>query len=363
MEYRTLPHGGEQISVIGLGISHIGGSRKEIAEIVSTAIDNGINYFDMIAPHKDVFYGYADAFEGRREKVMTQFHFGALYDNGEYGWGRDLAKIKQTFEWQMKLFNTHYTDMGFIHCIDEMEDFNTVMNSGLWDYMKGLKAEGRIRHLGFSSHNPEVAKCIIDTGLIDMMMFSINPAYDYRQGYFAIGDVEDRFALYRMCESMGIGISVMKTFCAGQLLDANISPFKQALTKTQCIQYALDRPGVMTVLPGVRFLTDLYEVLKYVNATAEEKDYTVISECVPQDTHGACMYCNHCQPCPGGLNVGLINKYYDLAKVGDQLAVTHYENLDMHASNCLQCGHCESRCPFHVKQESRMLEIAAYFGR
>lgn len=75
------------------------------------------------------------------------------------------------------------------------------------------------------------------------------------------------------------------------------------------------------------------------------------------------MYCNHCQPCPAGLDVGLINKYYDLTLAGDVLAREHYETLEKTAGDCIQCGHCNSRCPFHVDQVARMEEIAAYFGK
>ena len=77
---------------------------------------------------------------------------------------------------------------------------------------------------------------------------------------------------------------------------------------------------------------------------------------------GVCVYCNHCQPCPAGLDVGLINKYYDLAKAGDDLAKDHYAHLERKASDCITCGHCDSRCPFHVNQSQRMKEIANYFG-
>ena len=108
-------------------------------------------------------------------------------------------------------------------------------------------------------------------------------------------------------------------------------------------------------------MADLQTVLKYVTATPEEKDYSVIGEFAPQDVTGICVYCNHCQPCPMGLNVGLINKYYDLALAGDEMAKGHYQKLPIHADACVRCGHCESRCPFHVKQEARMEEIAGYF--
>ena len=88
-----------------------------------------------------------------------------------------------------------------------------------------------------------------------MMMFSINPSYDYQHGEYANGSATERMALYRRCEAEGVGISVMKAFAGGQLLDARTSPFGQALTEYQCIQYALDKPGVLTVLPGVRDLS------------------------------------------------------------------------------------------------------------
>ena len=200
-------------------------------------------------------------------------------------------------------------------------------------------------------------------GIVDMMMFSINPAYDYQKGEYGIGEVDQRMDLYRRCEKEGIGISVMKAFAAGQLLNEKTSPFGKALTEYQCIQYALDKPGVITVLPGIRNCEDLERILGFFKATPEERDYSVIGSFAPQSAEGTCVYCNHCQPCPKGLNVGLINKYYDLAKAGDTLAADHYEKLEIKASACIQCGHCDSRCPFHVKQGERMKEIAGYFGK
>ena len=363
MEYRKLPHGTEQISVIGLGAGSLAGTEEEMTAVLNTAIENGINYFDIAPSVQQPFYAYARAFSGRREKIMTQMHFGAVYMSGKYGWSRKLDEIKEQIAWQMKLLDTNYTDMGFIHCTDDQKDLDDVMKpGGIWDYMKELKAQGTIRHLGFSSHDPNIARRILDTGLVDMMMFSINPAYDYRKGTYAIGEVAERAALYRDCESMGVGISVMKPFAGGQLLDAKTSLFGRPLTHIQCMQYALDRPAVLTVLPGVRNLDDLRTVLRYVDATPEEKDYSVIGEFTPQDADGVCVYCNHCQPCPQGLNVGLINKYYDLAVAGDVLAKGHYQKLPIHADACIQCGHCEARCPFHVKQESRMQQIDQYFS-
>lgn len=363
MEYRKLPHGKENISVLGLGFGGIGQTpAEEIEAIVRKAIDNGINFFDMCTAGA-TYAPVGRAIAGRREKVFLQVHFGAVYDEkGEYGWCRDFETIKTTFLWELETLGTDYADFGFLHCVDENEDFDKLCEIGVLDYLKELKAKGTIKHIGFSSHTPAVANRIIDTGLVDMMMFSINPAYDFEKGdEYGIGSVKERFDLFKRCEKEGVGISVMKPFFAGQLLSAEHSPFGAALTHTQCLQYAIDRPGVLTVVPGVQTMAHLDEVLKFLDATDEEKDYSVIGSFTADTITGTCVYCNHCQPCPAGIDIGLVNKYYDLALAGDDIAANHYDKISVKAENCLQCGHCEERCPFKVKQISRMKEIAEYF--
>lgn len=199
--------------------------------------------------------------------------------------------------------------------------------------------------------------------ILDMVMFSINPAYDNNHGSYAIGKNDERMALYQRCEKEGVAISVMKAFSAGQLLDKDKSPFKHALTHSQCIQYALDKPAVVTVLPGIRNREDLKDILKYNQATDEEKDYSIIAQFDEIEHMGKCVYCKHCHPCPCGLDIALINKYYDLSLLGDTLAKDHYNHLEKTASDCIQCGHCNHRCPFKVDQMKRMKEISQYFGK
>ena len=137
---------------------------------------------------------------------------------------------------------------GFIHCLDEPADLKAVKEAGVIDYLLDLKEKGVIRHIGLSSHTPALVNQVLDMNILDMVMFSINPAYDNNHGSYAIGKNDERMALYQRCEKEGVAISVMKAFSAGQLLDKDKSPFKHALTHSQCIQYALDKPAVVTVL-------------------------------------------------------------------------------------------------------------------
>ena len=104
----------------------------------------------------------------------------------------------------------------------------------------------------------------------------------------------DRMLLYREAESLGVGISVMKPFSGGQLLSPSTSPFGKALTPYQCIKYALDKPAVLTVLPGMRNREEVESTLRYFDVPDEEKDYSMISSLAPEDARGRCVYCNHC---------------------------------------------------------------------
>ncbi len=363
MKYRKLPKGEENISILGLGTSSIGASGEKNAQaVMELALENGINFFDMASSDGVPFTAYGRAIAGVRDKVYFQIHFGANYLTGKYGWTTDLETIKRSVDWQLKELKTDYIDFGFLHCIDEVSDLKKVMTNGILEYMEDLKKKGVIRHMGMSSHTPAVVNMAMDAGILDMLMFSINPGYDYRRGTYAIGTVDERMALYRRCESEGVGISVMKAFGGGQLLDAKTSPFHRALTEYQCLQYVLDKPGVLTALPGVRDQEDLKRILGFLTASEQERDYSILGSFAPQDSDGICVYCNHCQPCPAGLDVGLINKYYDLTLAGDALARDHYKNLDKKAGDCVGCGHCDSRCPFHVDQTGRMKQIKEYFG-
>ena len=147
--------------------------------------------------------------------------------------------------------------------------------NGVLNYLLGMKEQGVVRHIGASSHTPSVIQEIIDTDLIDMLMFSVDPAYDYNHGDYAYGGVDERADVYKRCEKLGIGISVMKPFSGGQLLSAKTSPFSKALTQYQCIKYALDKPGILTVLPGAQSVEEIDFLLKYYDQSEADPDYSI----------------------------------------------------------------------------------------
>lgn len=363
MEYRVNRKTGDRISVIGLGTSYIGeASEREAVEALRLAFESGINFADLATAGAKTFSYFGKACSDVRREMLYQVHFGADYETGEYGWTTDLDKVKGQVHWMLKELKTDYIDYGFIHCLDGAGDWEAYRKNGVLSFLLDMKRQGVVKHIGLSTHTPGLAGLVLDFGIVEQLMFSVNPGYDYRQGEYAKGSTDERMRLYRRCEAEGIGISVMKPFSGGRLLDGKTSPFGKALTRYQCIQYALDKPGVVTVLPGIRNKEDVRQLLGFFETSPEERDYEILGTFAPEEAVGACVYCNHCQPCPGGLNVGLINKYYDLAEAGDSMAADHYRKLEKHATDCTGCGHCDRRCPFRVKQSERMKKIAEYFG-
>ena len=118
MEYRTLPHGGEKIGVIGMGASVIGARPEgEIIDTVRAAVESGVNYFDLAAGHATVFPAYGKALADLRKSVCLQIHFGADYTSGEYGWTTEKDEIQRSVAWQLRNLGTDYIDFGFIHCL------------------------------------------------------------------------------------------------------------------------------------------------------------------------------------------------------------------------------------------------------
>ena len=103
--------------------------------------------------------------------------------------------------------------------------------------------------------------------------------------------------------------------------------------------------------------------LGFCNATDKEKDYSFIGALSYKNMEGACLYCDHCQPCPQQIEIGTVNKYLDLGKSGDTLAIDHYMKLEHHAEDCIACGVCEQRCPFHVNVIEHMQKAKTFFGK
>ena len=381
MEYRTLGRTGLRVSEIGLGGEWFNGlTAQESAAIVDAAQEKGINYIDIFMPQAPTRSHLGLALEGRREQFILQGHLCTVFEDGQYTRTREIEKTKRSFEDLLERLHTDYIDVGMIHYVDSEEDFRTVFEGPVLAYAKELKQNGVIRHIGMSSHNPHIALKAVESGIVDVLMFSINPAYDMESAETDIYDLmefkgmenrglvvdEARQRLYSACEAAGVAITVMKPLGAATLLKAESSPFGVALTVPQCIQYCLDRNGVKVVIVGCHTVDEVLAAAKYYDTPAPERSYAhIFSAGNAIHMTGRCMYCNHCQPCPAHIDIAAVTKFLDLAAQQDSVPDTvarHYWSLSTTADDCLMCGKCEPNCPFGVKIRDNMARARTMFA-
>lgn len=381
MRYRELGNTGLLVSEIGMGCE--GFSENNCAmtkELFDLAEREGINYFDLYASDPKLRSAVGNALEGRREKIMIQSHICSVWKNGQYLRTRNLAEVKEGFSEMLSLLKTDYIDVGMIHYCDAEKDWQEILDNGILDYARELKAKGLIRHIGLSSHNPIVARKAVESGNIEVLMFSVNPVYDLQPPTENVDDLwaddvykktymnmdPDRRRLYEVCQSRGVGITVMKCFAGGDLLNAELSPAGAALTPAQCIHYCLTRPAVATVLCGAHTTGQLRECIAYETASDAERDYASAFASFPKISwSGHCMYCSHCAPCPMKISVADVTKFLNLAVSSGAVPETvreHYKVLEAHGSDCIQCGACEHRCPFGVAIRKNMKKAVEIFG-
>ena len=383
MQYRELGNTGLKVSEIALGCEGMTEDNYTMCtKLFDLAEGKGINYFDLYSPDPELRSAIGKALQGRRDKFIIQSHISSVWKDGQYLRSRELPEVKAAFEDSLRRLQVECIDVGMIHYCDALSDWDDIIRNGILDYARELKASGKIRHIGLSSHNPQVALKALESHAIEVLMFSVNPCYDLQP---ASEDVEDLWAdenyashltnmdperekLYETCQRLGVGITVMKCFGGGDLLNAEMSPAGAALTVNQCIAYALSRPAVSCVLAGAHSVEQLAESLAYEDAPESERDYALALASFPKISwEGHCMYCSHCAPCPKKIDIASVTKFLNLALAGgnDKVPETvreHYKLLEHHAGECVACGVCEKRCPFGVKIRENMKRAKQVFG-
>ena len=381
MEYRELGRTGIKVSVIALGCEGFVANEGALTEqLLNAAEQGGINCIDLYAPQPEMRSRLGKWLRGRRGKFVLQAHLCTVRQEGQYKRTREIGEVKASFEDLLTRLATDYIDIGMIHYVDSLEDWEAVAGGPVMAYAREMQAQGKIRYIGLSSHNPAAAMQAVQSGLIDVLMFSVNPCYDLQpanEDCYALWDGKnydrqlvnmdpEREALYETCSRLGVAITVMKAFGGGDLLDEELSPAGKALTVNQCLHYALTRPGVAAVMSGAHTVDELEKCLEYTTAADVEKDYAAAFAALPKISwEGHCMYCGHCAPCPQGIDVAAVTKFLNLTKAQNSVPETvreHYAALRHHAGECVKCGACEKRCPFKVTVIQNMQEAVKVFG-
>jgi uncharacterized protein len=388
MEYRKFGRTGIEVGEIGMGLEHLlDKDEQTVIDTVRAAIDGGVTYLDCHPghdydgrPEPERYEGYeklGKALAGLRDK-MTISYIASYNERGS-----DVAP--RCFEGYLRSLGTDHTDVFILQFCDKMAEYREITGeNGLLAYAQKVRAEGKARYIGISTHSMSVAFEAIESGSFDMLMFPVNPAFDvlddekeYNEDL--VGNLWDkayqynpngksgalpRKSVYSACERHGVALVAMKPFAGGFVFgvekDAGFTP-------VNLLSYALAQTGVTTVVPGCENPGQIRDILTYYARPAEERDYSGAIAMSRWSVMGNCLYCNHCLPCPAGIDVGEVNKLLnslDGERPEDRPAVREqYAALPAKASACIRCGQCETRCPFAVPVMNRMEQAQSAFER
>jgi len=381
MNYRTLGRTDLLVGEIGLGTEYVVREEQSMVDdVTAMAIDNGMNYFDFFWPQRDFRTKMGIALQGKRDRIILAGHLGVMEKDGQYSRTRDVDSCEENFNDFLKCFHTDHVDIMMLHNVDEMADLEEVLYGKFMELAVRLKKAGKARYFGFSSHEASVAQRAVESGLVEVIMFSMNPAFDVL-GHIAPDSIEQeaqkrmhdftktngqsvlaqRKDFYAACEKENIGLVAMKPFAGGWLLSTR--KLKTPPTSAQCLQFLLDQKFVSTVVPGTRNTKELADVLHYFDASAEERDFSKIITMNEWNLSGSCMYCNHCLPCPVQINIGETIRLLDQTIHGMTALITcAYQKLEVKADSCISCGACARRCPFGINPMQRIYEAKELFG-
>jgi len=352
MEVRTLGRTGVDVGCIGLGTEYlVGQTRRTFVSVIRSAVEEGVNYIDILFPYHDYLENMAAGLEGIRDQVLITAHLGSAQTKNQYRKTRDVKECTDLFHDLLRRLKTDYVDVAFLSNCDTQDDYELVMgDGGLLGLGKSLQSHGKARFIAFSGHKVGTSRKAVESGQIDVLMHNVNFTRDAEPG---------RKELYELCSARGIGLVAMKPFAGGSLLEKGKAP---RVTPVQCISYAAAQPGVSVVLPGVKNIKELHASLDWMEAGEEQRDFSGIIRRFQKVPDGLCVYCNHCLPCPVEIDVGKTTRILSAARDGLTPALSEkYASLTVKASECTECGSCMERCPFGVDVMANMKRAAEMF--
>lgn len=335
MEYRILGKTGLKISRLGFGgipIQKIDaeGTRALISELIS----EGVNFIDTARAYtvSEEYLGYA--LSGVREKfVLATKSMARTRD----GMARDI-------EASLKALGTSYIDLYQIHN-PSPKDFEAIITEGgALEALIEAKKSGKIGHIGITLHSVELFKRAVELDWVETIMFPYN-----------IVETQGE-ELISLCAKKNIGFICMKPLAGGAIDDP-----------ITALRFIASNPDVTVVIPGMAEAREIKENANAIVSTAplnddEREKISKIRELLGTNF---CRRCNYCAPCTAGINIPsvfLLEGYFSRYDLKDW-AIARYSKLEKTASACVECGVCETRCPYNLPIREMLKKASEVFGK
>ncbi|MEE0751996.1 aldo/keto reductase [Frisingicoccus sp.] len=334
MEYVTLGKTGLKISRMGFGgipIQRI--DAQGTKKLMTVMAEKGINYIDSARGYtvSESFIG--EGLEGIRDKFVL----------ATKSMSRTKEAMAKDIDISLENFRTDYIDLYQVHnpSVEQLEQ--VIGADGALEALLEAKEAGKIGHIGLTAHSLEVFEKALEMDWVETIMFPYNIVE--RQGE----------ALIRRCREKNIGFIDMKPLAGGAIEDGRLA-----------LRFICANPDVTVVIPG---MYDVSEIEKNIEAVEDTTPLTGeelegMEAVRKQLGTNFCRRCNYCQPCTVGINISgcfLFQGYLDRYGLEDW-ARDRYATIPVKAGACVECGECETRCPYNLPIREMLKKCAAAFG-
>ena len=325
---------GLRVSRVGFGgipIQRL--SEEDAVRVVRRALDLGVTWIDTANAYTTSEERIGKAIAGRREQLVIATKTGA----------RDKEGAMQHLELSLKHLQTDYIDLWQFHGVSSFEDFDRVLGpDGAMEAALAAKEAGKVRHIGITSHSTEVALKAVPTGHFETLQFPFN--------YITHEPAQE---LIPLCRKHDLGFIAMKPFGGGLLDKANIS-----------IKYLLQFEGVVPD-PGIQAEAEIEEIVAIVNGpwemTAEDK--AELEQVRAELGTRFCRRCQYCLPCPQDVQIPSVLNTRSFWKrfPRERFLGSGIKAMVDSARNCIECGECESKCPYQLPIIEMLQENVAFY--
>ena len=323
LKKRALGKTGMKVTEIGFGgipIQRV--SEDEAVKVVRKCYELGINYFDTARG-----YTTSEARIGLALKDVRDDVFIATKSHAK------LAKeLNENLEKSLDNLKTNYIDLYQLHNVSNEQSWETIKSKdGALQGLIEARDKGKVLHIGVTSHSPQLLMKIIEEDIFESIMVGYN--------YLA---VEPEKELLPRCRKLGIGSVIMKPFGGGALSNSNTA-----------LKYIIANKDVDVVIPGMMTVKEVEENIKICqgNLTLTSEELSSIKNDKELLGDQFCSACDYCQPCPAGISISFVlrTEQSALKRMGwNEGIVKQTKDMASKVEGCLQCGECESRCPYQL---------------
>ncbi len=320
LNYRILGKTGLKISEVGFGcIPIIRLNTADAMRVLRHAFEKGITLYDTANAYKDSEYKIGKALRDIRGQVVIATKTQK----------RDAVGVIEHLENSLQMLQTDYIDLYQLHQVAQESDWEAITApGGALEAVVKAKEQGKIRHIGITSHSLSMAIKLIKTEIFETIMFPFNFIEDAAKDELNV-----------VAQSLNIGILAMKPFAGGVINDATVA-FK-----------FLRQHSNFVPIPGFDSVAGIDEVLALYRQpnTVAAADLMLMDKFREEVGRQFCRRCEYCQPCPNGVMITPAMGYPIVVKrMSPTVAVEFSKQAMETVPQCVDCGICKTRCPYEL---------------